>query len=373
MRIGVPKEIKPQENRIGLTPDSVRVLSSNGHEVLIENNAGYEAGFDNNQYEKAGAKIVNQAEDIFNDSNIIVKVKEPLKNEIKMIRENQTVFTYLHLAAAKELTDGLIKSKSVCIAYETVTDNNGRLPLLAPMSAVAGRMSIQAGAHSLEKTQKGRGLLLGGAPGVDPGTVVILGGGVVGENAALIATGMKSKVYIVDKSEKRLKELNGIFGNSIIPIKSNEVDLKKLISECDLLIGGVLIPGAEAPKLITRDMLKLMKRGSVIVDVAIDQGGCVETSKPTTHAKPTYIVDDVVHYCVTNMPGGVPRTSTIALNKATLPFLSKLADKGYEKALKEDENFSKGLNVFKGHITYKAVAEAFGQKYVSPKEALANV
>ena len=373
MRIGVPKEIKPQESRIGLTPDSVKVLTSNGHEVLIENNSGFEAGFDNDQYKKAGAKIVNKAEDIFNDSEIIVKVKEPLSNEIKMIKENQIIFTYLHLAAAKELTEGLVKSKSVCIAYETVTDQNGRLPLLAPMSAVAGRMSIQAGAHSLEKTQKGRGLLLGGAPGVDPATVVILGGGVVGENAALIATGMKSRVYVVDKSLKRLDELKKIFGNSIIPMVSEKTDLKKLISECDLLIGGVLIPGAEAPKLVTKDMLRLMKRGSVIVDVAIDQGGCVETSKPTTHANPTFIVDDVVHYCVANMPGGVPRTSTLALNKATLPFLSKLADKGYEKALKEDKNFLEGLNIFKGHVTYKAVAEVFGLKYISPKEALVNV
>ena len=372
MRIGVPKEIKAQESRVGLTPDSVKILVSNGHEILVENNSGFEAGFDNDQYEKAGAKIVSQATDIFNDSKIIVKVKEPVDNEIAMIKENQVIFTYLHLAAGKELTEGLIKSKSVCIAYETVTDSNGKLPLLAPMSAVAGRMSIQAGAHSLEKTQKGRGLLLGGAPGVDPATVVILGGGVVGENAALIATGMKSKVYIVDKSAQRLDQLKGIFGDKIVPIKSDKADLKKLISECDLLIGGVLIPGAEAPKLVTRDMIKAMKRGSVIVDVAIDQGGCVETSKPTTHANPTYIVDDVVHYCVTNMPGGVPRTSTLALNKATLPFLAKLANKGCTKALKEDKNFLAGLNIFKGQVTYKAVADVFGHKYVSPSEALTN-
>ena len=370
MKIGVPKEIKPQENRIGLTPDSVKILTANGHDVLIENNGGFEAGFDNNQYTKAGAKIVNKAEDIFNDAEIIVKVKEPLSNEIKMIKENQIIFTYLHLAAAKELTEGLVKSKSVCIAYETVTDKNGRLPLLAPMSAVAGRMSIQAGAHSLEKNQKGRGLLLGGAPGIEPATVVILGGGVVGENAALIATGMKSKVYIVDKSTERLSQLKEIFGDTIIPKQSDKTDLKHLISECDLLVGGVLIPGAEAPKLVTKDMLKLMKRGSVIVDVAIDQGGCVETSKPTTHANPTYIVDDVVHYCVANMPGGVPRTSTLALNKATIPFLSKLADKGYEKALKEDKNFLAGLNIFKGQVTCKAVADTFGHKYISPADVM---
>jgi alanine dehydrogenase len=368
MKIGVPKEIKPQENRIGLTPESAKVLVSNGHEVLIENNSGFEAGFDNDQYKKAGAKIVNKVEDIFNDSEIIVKVKEPLSNEVKMIRENQIIFTYLHLAADKELTEGLIKSKSVCIAYETVTDNNGKLPLLAPMSAVAGRMSIQAGAHSLEKNQKGRGLLLGGAPGIDPANVVILGGGVVGENAALIATGMKANVYIVDKSEKRLQELKNIFGDKIIPQQSDKTDLKKLISNCDLLIGGVLIPGAEAPKLVSKDMLKIMKRGSVIVDVAIDQGGCVETSKPTTHAEPTYIVDNVVHYCVANMPGGVPRTSTLALNKATIPFLNKLTNDGYKKALKDDQNFLAGLNIYKGSVTYKAVADALGYTYVSPSE-----
>jgi alanine dehydrogenase len=370
MKIGVPREIKPQENRIGLTPESVKTLTSNGHEVLVENNGGFEAGFYNDQYRSAGAKIIDKAEDIFNEAEIIVKVKEPLSNEVKMIRENQIVFTYLHLAAAKELTQGLIDSKSVCIAYETVTDNNGRLPLLAPMSAVAGRMSVQAGAHCLEKNQKGRGLLLGGAPGVEPGNVVILGGGVVGENAAVIAVGMQAKVHIVDKSEARLKQLTDMFGDKIIPQLSDKTDLEKLISECDLLIGGVLIPGTEAPKLVTKDMLKLMKRGSVIVDVAIDQGGCIETSKPTTHAEPTYIIDDVVHYCVANMPGGVPRTSTIALNNATLPFLVKLAKEGYVKALKDDPNFMAGLNVHKGQVTYKAVADAFGHSYVSAKEAL---
>jgi len=368
MKIGVPKEIKPQENRIGLTPDSVKVLTSNGHEVLVENDGGFEAGFENEQYKSAGAKIVQKAEDIFNDAEIIVKVKEPLSNEVKMIRENQIVFTYLHLAAAKELTEGLVKSKSICIAYETVTDDNGRLPLLAPMSAVAGRMSVQAGAHCLEKNQKGRGLLLGGAPEVEGGTVVILGGGVVGENAAIIATGMKAKVHIVDKSEKRLKQLSEMFGDKIIPELSGKNDFNKLISNADLVIGGVLIPGAEAPKLITKSMLKDMKRGSVIVDVAIDQGGCVETSKPTTHAEPTYIIDDVVHYCVANMPGGVPRTSTLALNKATLPFLNKLANDGYEKTLKTDANFLEGLNIYKGNVTYKAVADVFGYKYASPND-----
>jgi len=370
MKIGVPREIKPQENRVGLTPESVKTLISHGHEVLIENNGGYEAGFDNDQFKSVGAKIVDKAEDIFNDAEIIVKVKEPLSNEVKMIRENQIIFTYLHLAAAKELTQGLINSKSVCIAYETVTDKNGRLPLLAPMSAVAGRMSVQAGAHCLEKNQKGRGVLLGGAPGGEPAEVVILGGGVVGENAAIIATGMKANVHIVDKSEARLNQLSEIFGDKITPQLSDKADLEKLVTNCDLLVGGVLIPGAEAPKLVTKKMIKNMKRGSVIVDVAIDQGGCVETSKPTTHAEPTFIVDDVVHYCVANMPGGVPRTSTIALNNATLPFLLKLANDGYNKTLKNDSNFLAGLNVHKGQVTYKAVADAFGHAYFDAKELL---
>ena len=372
MKIGVPKEIKPQENRIGLTPASVKTLISEGHKVIVENNGGFEAGFENEQYIKAGAQIANSAADIFDDAEIIVKVKEPQKVEVEMIKENQIIYTYLHLAAAKELTEDLIKSKSINIAYETVTDDNGRLPLLAPMSAVAGRMSVQAGAHCLEKNQNGRGVLLGGAPGVSGATVVILGGGVVGENAAVIATGMQAKVYIVDKSEKRLKQLTKMFGDKIITEQSEKIDLNKLISEADLVVGGVLIPGAEAPKLVTKNMLKLMKRGSVIVDVAIDQGGCVETSKPTTHGDPTYIVDDVVHYCVANMPGGVPRTSTLALNKATLPFLSRLAKEGYQKALKEDKNFLSGLNVHKGQVTYKAVADVFGHEYFDPEEAIKN-
>jgi alanine dehydrogenase len=372
MIIGVPKEIKLQEHRIGLTPDSVKVLTQKNHEVLVQNNGGFEAGFTNEDFKKAGAKIVDKAEEIFKSAELIVKVKEPQMNEIKMIRENQIIYTYLHLAAAKELTKGLIKTKSICIAYETVTDDNGRLPLLAPMSAVAGRMSIQAGAHSLEKNQKGRGLLIGGAPGVEPANVVILGGGVVGENAAIIATGMRGKVYVVDKSEERLAQLYKIFGDKIIPTQSNKIDLNKLVSDCDLLIGGVLIPGAEAPKLVTKEMVQNMKRGSVVVDVAIDQGGCVETSKPTTHANPTYIVDDVVHYCVANMPGGVPRTSTMALNKATLPFLIKLADQGYKKTLQEDKNYLAGLNVYKGKITYKGVADAFDLEYFSAEKALSE-
>ena len=372
MIIGVPKEIKLQEHRIGLTPDSVKSLIDKKHEVLVQDNGGFEAGFTNEDYLAAGAKIIKTPEEIFKTAELIVKVKEPQINEVKMIRENQIIYTYLHLAAAKELTLGLMDSKSICIAYETVTDDDGRLPLLAPMSAVAGRMSIQAGAHALEKNQKGRGLLIGGAPGVDSANVVILGGGVVGENAAIIATGMRGNVYVVDKSEKRLKELHKQFGDKIIPSQSDKINLNKLITECDLLIGGVLIPGAEAPKLVTKEMIKSMKRGSVVVDVAIDQGGCVETSKPTTHADPTYLVDDVVHYCVANMPGGVPRTSTMALNKATLPLLLKLADQGYQKTLQENKNYLAGLNVYKGKITYKGVSDALNLKYSSALELLSN-
>jgi alanine dehydrogenase len=301
---------------------------------------------------------------------MIVKVKEPLTNEVAMLRENQILFTYLHLAAAPELTKGLVESKAICIAYETVTDEFNRLPLLAPMSAVAGRMSIQAGAHSLEKPQNGRGLLIGGAPGVNPANVLILGGGVVGENAAIIATGMQAKVFIVDKSSQRLKELKAKFGDRIIPLNSDEIKLSHYVSDCDLLIGGVLVPGANAPKLISKEMISSMKRGSVIVDVAIDQGGCVETSKPTTHADPTYIVDDVVHYCVANMPGGVPMTSTLALNVATLPFTLKLAQEGYKNALTSDANFLAGLNICKGNVTYKAVADDLGYEYADPVKAI---
>jgi len=370
MIVGIPSEVKAQESRVGLTPKSVQELTNHGHEILIQDNAGFGAGFENADYEKAGAKIAPTAGDVFNDSDMIVKVKEPQSEEVSMLRENQILFTYLHLSAAPELTKGLIESKSICIAYETVTDENNRLPLLAPMSAVAGRMSIQAGARSLEKPVGGRGLLIGGAPGVNPGNVLILGGGVVGENAATIATGMEAKVYIVDKSEARLNELHTKFGDRIIPLVSNNINLQDYISDTDLLIGGVLIPGANAPKLISKEMIKSMKRGSVIVDVAIDQGGCVETSKPTTHANPTYVIDDVVHYCVANMPGGVPMTSTLALNAATLPFVLSLAQNGYQDALSSDANFLAGLNVCQGNVTYKAVAEDLDYEFVDPSKAI---
>ena len=370
MLIGVPSEIKAQESRVGLTPESVQQLVNYGHQVLVEDHAGYGAGFENSDYENVGAKILKEASDIFNDADLIIKVKEPLQKEVEMLHENQILFTYLHLAAAPELTAGLIKSKAICIAYETVTDENNRLPLLAPMSAVAGRMSIQAGAHSLEKTQKGRGLLLGGAPGVQPANVLILGGGVVGENAAIIATGMQAAVSIIDKSPQRLKELHSKFGDAIIPLQSDDIDLQKHIQDCDLLIGGVLVPGANAPKLVSKEMVSSMKRGAVVVDVAIDQGGCVETSKPTTHADPTYMVGDVVHYCVANMPGCVPMTSTLALNAATLPFVLKLAQEGYKKALTSDANFLAGLNVCQGNVTYKAVADDLNYEYVAAGSAI---
>ena len=370
MKVGVPTEIKAQESRVGLTPASVQELVNYGHEVIIQDNAGFNAGFENSDYEKTGAKIAPSAGDVFNDAEMIVKVKEPLNEEVSMLRENQILFTYLHLSAAPDLTKGLINSKSICIAYETVTDENNRLPLLAPMSAVAGRMSIQAGARSLEKPLGGRGLLLGGAPGVNPATVLILGGGVVGENAAIIASGMQANVFIVDKSEARLNELKSQFGENITTLLSDEIKLEEYVTQCDLLIGGVLIPGANAPKLVSKEMIKKMKRGSVVVDVAIDQGGCVETSKPTTHANPTYIIDDVVHYCVANMPGGVPMTSTLALNAATLPFVLKLAKEGYKNALASDANFLAGLNVCLGNVTYKAVADDLGLEFVDPSKAI---
>ena len=370
MKVGVPAEIKPQESRVGLTPSSVEKLISDNHEVIIQDNAGLGAGFENSDYIKVGAKIAPSAGDVFNDSDMIVKVKEPLSEEVSMLHEDQILFTYLHLSAAPDLTKRLVNSKAICIAYETVTDQNNRLPLLAPMSAVAGRMSIQAGARSLEKPAGGKGVLIGGAPGVLPSNVLILGGGVVGENAAIIATGMQAKVFIVDKSQQRLDELKDKFGNTIEPLHSDKINIEDYMAECDLLVGGILIPGSNAPKVITKDMIKLMKSGSVIVDVAIDQGGCVETSKPTTHANPTFIVDGVVHYCVANMPGGVPKTSTLALNAATIPFVTNLANKGYKNSLLDNNNFLNGLNVCQGSVTYKAIADELNYEYVDPKKLL---
>jgi alanine dehydrogenase len=370
MIIGVPKEIKNHEYRVGMVPASVRELVNHGHKVLVENNAGMGIGFTNEDYTAAGAEILSTATDVFAQAEMIVKVKEPQAVERAMLREDQILFTYLHLAPDLPQTDDLIKSKAVCIAYETVTDNKGGLPLLAPMSEVAGRMSIQAGAQALEKSNAGRGMLLGGVPGVEPAKVVVIGAGMVGNNAAQMAVGMGADVVVLDRNTDVLRRIDAQFGNRVKAIYSTADALEKHVLEADLVIGGVLIPGAAAPKLVTADHIKRMKPGSAIVDVAIDQGGCIETSKATTHADPTYIVDEVVHYCVANMPGAVPRTSTFALNNATLPYIIKLANKGYKAALLEDKHFLNGLNVFKGHVTCKEVADGFAMEYVAPEVAL---
>lgn len=370
MRIGVPKEIKNHEYRVGLVPSSVRELVSHGHEVVVETHAGYGIGLDDADYQAAGATILPSAEEVFATADMIVKVKEPQPAEIARLRPGQILFTYLHLAPDAEQTRGLIDSGCIAIAYETVTDAHGRLPLLAPMSEVAGRMSIQAGAHCLEKAQGGNGMLLGGVPGVAAANVVILGGGVVGTNAARMAMGLEAKVTILDKSLHRLYELDMQFGPTLNTIFSTRDAVEEYVLQADLVIGAVLVPGAAAPKLVTREMVSRMKRGSVLVDVAIDQGGCFETSKPTTHAEPTYIVDEVVHYCVANMPGGVARTSTFALNNATLPFTLALADKGWRQALYDDAFLKEGLNVHEGRVTYKAVADAHGVPYTPVEEAL---
>lgn len=371
MIIGVPKEIKNHEYRVGMIPASVRELVSPGHQVYVETNAGSGIGFSDDDYIAVGASILPTAADVFAKAEMIVKVKEPQATERAMLKEGQILFTYLHLAPDFPQTEELIKSKAVCIAYETVTDNMGRLPLLAPMSEVAGRMSIQAGAQTLEKSRGGSGLLLGGVPGVAPAKVVVLGGGVVGANAARMAIGLRADVTILDRNIDTLRKLDEEFQGRANVVYSTADAIEKYVLEADLVIGAVLIPGAAAPKLVTQQHIKRMKPGSAVVDVAIDQGGCFETSHPTTHAEPTYIVDDVVHYCVANMPGAVARTSTFALNNATLPYIVKLANKGYQKALLEDAGFLKGLNVIHGKVTYKEVAENFGLDYIDPAKAIA--
>ncbi|EJF1756535.1 alanine dehydrogenase [Vibrio cholerae] len=371
MIIGVPKEIKNHEYRVGMIPASVRELVSHGHQVYVETNAGSGIGFSDDDYIAVGASILPTAADVFAKAEMIVKVKEPQAIERAMLKEGQILFTYLHLAPDFPQTEELIKSKAVCIAYETVTDNMGRLPLLAPMSEVAGRMSIQAGAQTLEKSRGGSGLLLGGVPGVAPAKVVVLGGGVVGANAARMAIGLRADVTILDRNIDTLRKLDEEFQGRANVVYSTADAIEKYVLEADLVIGAVLIPGAAAPKLVTQQHIKRMKPGSAVVDVAIDQGGCFETSHPTTHAEPTYIVDDVVHYCVANMPGAVARTSTFALNNATLPYIVKLANKGYQKALLEDAGFLKGLNVIHGKVTYKEVAGNFGLDYVDPAKAIA--
>jgi len=372
MLIGVPKEIKNHEYRIGMTPSGVRELVAAGHEVMIQRDGGAAIGLSNEQYEAAGATIIDTPEEIFAKAEMIVKVKEPQPNECKMLRPGQLLFTYLHLAPDPEQTRLLVESDAVAIAYETVTDGRGGLPLLAPMSEVAGRMAIQAGAHSLEKAQGGLGTLLGGVPGVAPAKVVVIGGGVVGINAARMALGLGADVTILDRSLPRLKELDALYGPQLKTLYSTADSIEQEVTQADLVIGAVLIPGAAAPKLVTREMLGKMKDGAVLVDVAIDQGGCFETSKATTHQEPTYTVDGVIHYCVANMPGGVARTSTFALTNATLPFALALANKGYKKALQDDANLRDGLNVHRGQVTYEAVARDLGYDYQSAEAAIAD-
>ncbi len=372
MRIGVPKEIKTHEYRVGLVPASVRELVHNGHETLVETGAGAGIGFPDEAYRAAGAQIAASADEVFASAEMIVKVKEPQPSEIAGLRPGQLLFTYLHLAADKVQTEGLLKSGATCIAYETVTDPRGGLPLLAPMSEVAGRMSIQVGAHCLEKEQGGAGILLGGVPGVPAAKVVILGGGIAGTNAARVAMGMEAYVTVIDKSLPRLYELDLQFASQLHTLFSTVEAIEREVLAADLVIGAVLVPGAAAPKLVTRDMVRRMRPGSVLVDIAIDQGGCFETSRPTTHSNPTYVEEGVIHYCVTNMPGAVARTSTFALNNATLPFVLALAKKGWRQALADDLHLRHGLNIQDGQITHQAVAEALGMVYADPKTLLSG-
>ena len=371
MLIGVPKEIKNNEFRVGMTPTSVREAIAHGHQVIVETNAGVGIGRSDDDYRAQGAEIVDTAEEIFARADMIVKVKEPQASERKQLREQQILFTYLHLAPDPEQTKDLVDSGAICIAYETVTDAKGRLPLLAPMSQVAGRMSVQAGAHCLERAQGGQGILIGGVPGVAAAKVVVIGGGVVGENAIQMAVGVGADVTVLDRNQDVLNHLAERFGPALSTMYSTCAALEQTVLEADLVIGGVLVKGAAAPKLVTRAMVAGMKAGSVLVDVAIDQGGCFETSKATTHADPTFMINEVVHYCVANMPGAVPRTSTHALNNATLPYTLMLADRGYKDALLSSEHFLNGLNVINGKITEEAVARDLNYEYVPPRDALA--
>jgi alanine dehydrogenase len=371
MRIGVPKEIKTHEYRVGLTPGAVREFTTRGHPVLVQQGAAVGIGFTDDAYRAAGATIVASAAEVFAGTDMIVKVKEPLPAEIAMLRPDHLLFTYLHLAADRDQTLGLLKSGATCIAYETVTDARGGLPLLAPMSEVAGRMSVQVGAHCLEKEQGGAGILLGGVPGVPAGRVAIIGGGVSGTHAARIAIGFGATVTIIDRSLPRLKELDAQFGTTAHTLYSTADAIERAVIESDLVIGAVLVPGAAAPKLVTREMVRKMRPGSVVVDIAIDQGGCFETSRPTSHAAPTYVEEGVVHYCVTNMPGAVARTSTIALGNATLPFALALAGKGWKAAIAEDPHLSAGLNVYGGRVTYEAVAKDLNLDFTPTSAVLA--
>ncbi len=372
MLIGVPKEVKLHEYRVGLVPGSVREAVLHGHEVLVETGAGAGVGFDDAAYERAGARILASAEAVFAAAELIVKVKEPQPPEIARLRPGQVLFTYLHLAADKRQTEALRRSGATCIAYETVSDARGGLPLLAPMSEVAGRMSIQVGAHCLEKEQGGLGVLLGGVPGVAAAKVVILGGGVAGTNAARMAMGLEAHVTVIDRSLQRLYELDMQFGSQLHTLFATTETIEREVLAADLVIGAVLVPGAAAPKLVSRDMVRAMKPGAVLVDIAIDQGGCFATSRPTTHAAPTYVEEGVIHYCVTNMPGAVARTSTFALNNATLPFVLALADKGWRQALADDPHLRAGLNIHAGQVTHAAVARDLDLDFVPPENALAD-
>jgi alanine dehydrogenase len=363
MLIGVPKEIKANENRVALLPVGAQVLINNGHRVVVETNAGLGSGFLDKDYKSVGAEIVSKPDEIFKNADMIMKVKEPIDNERKMIMEGQIIFTYFHFAASKELTEAMMRSKCIAIAYETVQKEDKSLPLLIPMSEVAGRMAPQEGAKYLEMVMGGRGVLLGGVPGTGPAEVMVLGGGVVGTNAAKIAAGFGARITIFDNNLYRLRYLDDVMPKNVMTAMSNEYYIRAALPNADLVIGAVLIPGAKAPKLISREMLKVMKEGSVIVDVSVDQGGCIETCKPTTHENPTYVVDGVLHYCVANMPGAVPHTSTLALTNATLPYAVEIANKGFEKAVKTNNEVRRGLNIIDGKVVYKGVAEAFGFDY----------
>ena len=370
MIIGVPREIKDHEARVGVTPGGAKALVESGHTVLVEMHAGEQSGFPDHEYQDAGAEIVGEAGHVWGHAEMVVKVKEPIEKEYVFFREGLVLFTYLHLAPVVGLTDALLKSKVVGIAYETVRDRANTLPLLTPMSEVAGRMSVQVGATYLEKERGGRGILLGGVPGVPPANVCIIGGGIVGTNAAKIAVGMGAHVTIVDMNLNRLRELDDIFGVKLHTLASNSYNVGRATRDADLVIGGVLIPGATAPKIVTRAMVSKMKKGAVIVDVAIDQGGCVETARPTSHSDPSYVVDGVVHYCVTNMPGAVPHTSTLALTNATFPYLMRLANLGAAEALKQDAGLAEGLNVWNGMLTHRGVAESQGRDWTAPASVL---
>ena len=370
MIIGVPKEIKDNENRVAAIPATVQALASRGHTVLVQKEAGAGSGISDQAYESAGAKIVGNARQVFKGAEMILKVKEPLSAEYPLLRRGQILFTYLHLAADKALTEALLARKIVGVAYETVETADGRLPLLEPMSEVAGRMAVQEGAKYLEKTKGGKGILLGGVPGVMPGRVTILGGGVVGTNAAKMAAGLGARVTILDIDLDRMRYLDDIMPGNVTLMYSNPQNMRESLRSTDLLIGAVLLTGAKAPKLVTKEDLALMEEGSVLVDVSVDQGGCIETVRPTTHSNPTYVVNGVVHYCVANMPGAVPKTSTLALTNATFPYIMNLATKGWKKACREDRSLLLGLNMMKGKVTHRGVAEAFDQEYVDPSRLI---